>query len=171
MQILPLLIEHHWGFGRGAQVIFHFLHANIAAQQGSPGGSDAKKSTCNARDLCSIAGSGKFPGEGNGNPFQYPYLENSMDRGAWWAVVHSPWGCKESATTTERLHTHKHTHTRVSRTNLTVQVSRTNLTVQKQALTYTQTKGNGKGFSVISVLGKPSVRGEKIHRPILHSLM
>ena len=40
-------------------------------------------------------------GEGNGNPLQYPYLENLMDRGAWWAAVHA-WGRKESGTT-ERL--------------------------------------------------------------------
>ena len=41
-----------------------------------------------ARDMGSIPGLGRYPGIGNGNPFQYSYLENSMDRGAWWAVVH-----------------------------------------------------------------------------------
>ena len=46
-----------------------------------PGGSD-----CNAGDLGSIPGLGRSPGEGNGNPFQYSCLENSMD--AWWATVH-----------------------------------------------------------------------------------
>ena len=35
-----------------------------------------------------IPGSGRFPGEGNGNPLQYYCLENPMDRGAWWATVH-----------------------------------------------------------------------------------
>ena len=35
----------------------------------------------------SIPGSGGFPGEGNSNPLQYSYLENSMDNGAWWATV------------------------------------------------------------------------------------
>ena len=35
-----------------------------------------------------IPGSGRFPGEGNGNLLQYSCLENSMDRGAWWATVH-----------------------------------------------------------------------------------
>ena len=35
-----------------------------------------------------IAGLGKSPGEGNGNRFQYSCLENSKDRGAWWATVH-----------------------------------------------------------------------------------
>ena len=38
-------------------------------------------------------GSGVSPGEGNGNPLQYSWLENSMDRGNWWAVT--PWGHKE----------------------------------------------------------------------------
>ena len=39
-------------------------------------------------DLGSIPRSGRSPGEGNGNPFQYSHLENSMDGGAWWATVH-----------------------------------------------------------------------------------
>ena len=41
----------------------------------------------NIRDVSSIPGSGRFPGEGNGNPFQYSCLENPMDGGAWWAMV------------------------------------------------------------------------------------
>ena len=40
------------------------------------------------RDASSIPGSGRPPGEGNGNPLQYSCLENSMDREAWWAAVH-----------------------------------------------------------------------------------
>ena len=40
------------------------------------------------RDSGSILGSGRSPGQGNGNPFQYSCLENPMDRGAWWATVH-----------------------------------------------------------------------------------
>ena len=36
----------------------------------------------------SIPGSGRSPGEGNGYPLQYSFMENSMDRGAWWAAVH-----------------------------------------------------------------------------------
>ena len=39
-------------------------------------------------DMSLIPESGRSPGEGNGNPFQYSCLENSMDRGAWWAIVH-----------------------------------------------------------------------------------
>ena len=40
-----------------------------------------------AGDLGSIPGLGRCPGEGHGNPFQYSCLENSMDRGSWWATV------------------------------------------------------------------------------------
>ena len=57
------------------------------------GSSDGKESACNAgdtRDMSSISGLGKSPGEGNGNPLQDSCLENSID---------SPWGCKESDTT------------------------------------------------------------------------
>ena len=56
--------------------------------QGFPGGSDGKASARNAEDPGSIPGSGRSPGEGNGNPLQYSCLENSMDGGAWWATVH-----------------------------------------------------------------------------------
>ena len=55
---------------------------------GFPGGSDSKESAYNAGDLGSIPGSGRSPGEGNGYPLQYSCLENPMDRGAWWAIVH-----------------------------------------------------------------------------------
>ena len=47
-----------------------------------------KASAFNAGDLGSIPGSGRAPGEGNGNPLQYSCLENSMDGGAWWTTVH-----------------------------------------------------------------------------------
>ena len=47
--------------------------------QGLPGGSDGKESVCNTGDLGSIPESGRSPGEGNGNLFQYSCLENSMD--------------------------------------------------------------------------------------------
>ena len=50
------------------------------------GGSVGKKSVCSAGDPDLIPGSGRSPGEGNGNPLQYSCLENPMDRGAWWAI-------------------------------------------------------------------------------------
>ena len=55
---------------------------------GFSGGSYSKESACNAGDLGLIPGSGRCPKEGNGYPLQYSYLENSMDRAAWWAIVH-----------------------------------------------------------------------------------
>ena len=51
-----------------------------------PGGSEGKESTCNARDLGSIPGLGRSPGERNGDPLQYSVLVNSMDRKAWRAT-------------------------------------------------------------------------------------
>ena len=47
-----------------------------------------KESACNAGNLGSVPGLGRSSGEGNGNPLQYPCLENPMDRGAWQAIVH-----------------------------------------------------------------------------------
>ena len=55
---------------------------------GFPRGSEVKASACNAGDLGLIPGSGRSPGEGNGNPLQYSCLENPMDRGAWRATVY-----------------------------------------------------------------------------------
>ena len=52
------------------------------------GDSVSAESTCNAENPGSIPEMGRSPGEGNGNPFQYFFLENPMDRGAWRATVH-----------------------------------------------------------------------------------
>ena len=82
---------------------------------GFPVDSSGKKnlpaSAGDIRDVGLIPGSGRSPGGGNGNPLQYSCLENSMDRGAWWAPWgHSPRGHKESdtteATTTHGTHSH-----------------------------------------------------------------
>ena len=42
----------------------------------------------NAREISSIPGSGRSPGERNGDPLQYSYLRNPMDKGVWWATTH-----------------------------------------------------------------------------------
>ena len=63
---------------------------------GFPGGSVVKNPPANAGDSGSIPGSGRYPGEGNGNPLQYSCLRNPMDRGAWQATIH---GVTESDTT------------------------------------------------------------------------
>lgn len=52
-----------------------------------PCSSVGKESACSAGNLGSIPGLRRSPGEGNGDPLQYPCLENLMDRGAWWAAV------------------------------------------------------------------------------------
>ena len=55
---------------------------------GIPWSSDNKESACNARDLGSVPGLERPTGEGNDYPLQCSCLENSMDKGAWWATVH-----------------------------------------------------------------------------------
>ena len=71
---------------------------------GWPGGSEDKESACNLGDPDSIPGLGTSPGEGKGNSLQYYLLENSMDRGAWWATVH---GVAKSLTWLSNTDTHK----------------------------------------------------------------
>ena len=71
-------------------LIIHFIWLNISKICLSIG-SVLKNSPANAgdtRDSGSNSELGRSPGEGNDNPFQYSCLENSMDRGAWWAAVH-----------------------------------------------------------------------------------
>ena len=55
---------------------------------GFPVGSVSKEAACNAGDPDLIPGSGRSPGEGNGNPLQHSCLENPMDGGDWQATVH-----------------------------------------------------------------------------------
>ena len=66
----------------------YILSLTNPPNMGFPGGSDGKEYACSAGDLGSIPGSGRSPGEGNGNPLQYSCLENSMDRGAQQPIVH-----------------------------------------------------------------------------------
>ena len=71
-------------------IILKVLDSGIRDRRplGFPDSSDSKESDRNAGDLGSISGLGRFPGEGNGNPLQCSCVENSRDRGAWWAPVH-----------------------------------------------------------------------------------
>ena len=92
---LKSLLQHHsskasilWG---SAFFIVRLSHPYMTVSYknlGFPGGSDGKESPCNAGDVGSISRSGRSPGEGNGNPLQYPCLGNPMNRGALRAVVH-----------------------------------------------------------------------------------
>jgi len=63
------------------------LPENQLSYLNNEGGSDGKESACKVGDLGLTPGSGRSPREGNGNPLQHSCLENSMDRGAWWATV------------------------------------------------------------------------------------
>ena len=67
------------------------------------GGSVVKNPPANARDAGLIPGPGQSPGGGYGNPLQYPCLENSMDKGAWQAIVH---GVAKSQTQLSDYHVH-----------------------------------------------------------------
>ena len=73
-------------------------------EMGFPGGAAVKNSPAKAGDATDVnTRSERFPGEGSGNLLQYSSLENSMDRGVWWATVH---GIAEELDMTERLSTH-----------------------------------------------------------------
>ena len=86
--------------GLGYQLLDFSLHLYVSLHVVSPTqrpqgteltwllGLPSKESACNAGDLRSIPGSGRSPGEGNGNPLQYSGLESSTDRGAWQVTVH-----------------------------------------------------------------------------------
>ena len=67
----------------------HLQHWQVGSLPLAPPGKPlvGKESTCDAKDLGSIPGLGRSPGEGNGCPLQYSCLENPMDRGGWWATV------------------------------------------------------------------------------------
>ena len=92
LQMLKSLIEN-------GIITAHNLYTSF------PGGTDGKKSACNARDPGSICGSRRSPGEGHGNPLQYSCLENPMDRGAWWTrTIRSQWIGHDSVTNAHTIH-------------------------------------------------------------------
>ena len=73
-----------WQFGISRCKLLYIGWIN----RGFPDGSDGKVSDCNAGNLGLIPGSGRSPGGGHGNPLQHSCLENSVDRGAWRAMVY-----------------------------------------------------------------------------------
>ena len=75
---------------------------------GLPPGLSGKESSCNV-EVGSISGSGRAPGEGNGNPLQYSCLGNPMEREDWWTTVHGV--AKSQPQLSARAHTHTHTTT------------------------------------------------------------
>ena len=86
----------HWTAKEILDQIFLFFSPNQlflillphSDKRGFPGGSDGKESVYNAGDPGLIPGSGRYSGEGNGNPLQCSCLGNSMDRRAWQATIH-----------------------------------------------------------------------------------
>ena len=89
------------------------LYITVSYRQGYPGGKVIKNSPVNAggeSEVGLIPGSGRSLGEGNGNPLQYSCLDNAMDKGAWWTVVHG--SCKSWTWLSAMcMHTRAHTHT------------------------------------------------------------
>ena len=85
LKTLPLTLSH---FLVSLGVCHNGSENKMLVGSGFPGGSDSKESACNVGDLGSIPGSGRSPGEVNGNLFQYFRLGNPMSRRAWWATVH-----------------------------------------------------------------------------------
>ena len=83
---------------------YYIISYDFSVQRGFPGGAVVKNLPANARDAGdtgSISRSGRSPGEGNGNPFQYPCLGNPRDRGAWQATLQRV----AESDTTENTHT------------------------------------------------------------------
>ena len=105
-------ILYHWASGKAQEGEWSMVNKNLFAllnySCGFPGGSDGKASVCNAGDPGSIPGLGRSPGEENGSPLQDYCLENLMDGGAWWAIVHR---VTKSWTWLKQLNMHPHTHT------------------------------------------------------------
>ena len=99
MYLIQTFSENNNKRGNTLQLFFYKVN-------GFPGGSEVKGSASYTEDLGSIPGSGRSPGEGNGNPLQYSCLENPTDRGAWRTTVH---GVAKSHTQLKQLSTQKET--------------------------------------------------------------
>ena len=100
----PTRLLHPWDFpGKSTGVgCCCLLRTHTLSYLIHSGGSEDKEAACNARNLGSIPGLGRYPGEEDGNTLQYCCLENFMDRGAWKAAVH---GVPKSRTyMSEQLH-------------------------------------------------------------------
>ena len=108
LQGIFLTQESNPGLLHCGQALYPLSHQGSPhlLEKGSPSGSEVNNPPANAGDVGSIPGSGKYPGEANGNLVQHSCLGNIMDRGAWQVIVHGP--IKE-CDMTERVHTHHNT--------------------------------------------------------------
>ena len=79
-----------------------FYNESSIVKGGFPGGSLVKDPPANAGATGLIPGSGRSPGEGNGNPLQYSCLEDPLDREAWWATVHGVARVEHNLTTKQQ---------------------------------------------------------------------
>ena len=99
--VFGIVFISSWQFARKTLQSLFLINSHLSRIQatsgGLPGGSVVKNPLGNAGDMGSIFGSGRSPGEGNGNTLQYSCLGNPMDTGAWQATVHRV--AKESETT------------------------------------------------------------------------
>ena len=78
--------KHQTGFKKLNQIVLRLLYLRLG--RGSLAAQMVKESSCNTGDLGLIPGSGRSPGERNGNPLQQSCMENSMDKEVWQATVH-----------------------------------------------------------------------------------
>ena len=106
------LISHDGSIADTTCFVFQILlrlwiFGQVTSHQALPRWSVGKESACNAGELGLIPGLERSPGVRNGNPLQYSYLENSMDRGAWRATVH---GVAKSQTQLNDLTWHSIAH-------------------------------------------------------------
>ena len=92
-----VVIFHLRSQPREGQWWITYIYSTVYSFLGSLNG---KESACSVGDMGSILGSGRSPEEGKCNPLQYSCLENSMDRGAWWATIH---GTRKELDTIEGL--------------------------------------------------------------------
>ena len=94
IKILPVFFKHavislsHLDHCKYSSLNLEYLPWTHIFIRSFPGGSNGKEFACNSGDLDLIPGLGRFPGEGNGYPLQYSCLENPMNKGTWWAIVH-----------------------------------------------------------------------------------
>ena len=89
----------------------HLAHIQIDLE--FPWGLSGKEPACQGRRPGFDPWVGKIPGGENGNPLQYPWLQNPMDRGARWATVHGAAESDMTECTLPNTHTHTHTHTQI----------------------------------------------------------